>query len=259
MHTMRRCALLLVALLVVACADDDGEGMEEEEADEDAGLVQLDDAGSDARVDGHGDARVDSALPDEPDAADELDAAQREPELDASTPDAEVMDAGSDAGKDSGASDAGSDAGRDSGVIDAGSAAGKDASVDASVVDASVPDASAVVPVVPNTFSSVYAILAGNCSDCHGNNGSMSFSTKQRAYDELVGGPTGPALGAAEGQMCSGVGRRRVIALDPDNSLIIQKLSGTPPCGNPMPPGDMLTSAQVAEIRAWIVAGALNN
>ena len=54
-------------------------------------------------------------------------------------------------------------------------------------------------------------------------------------------------------------GKRRVIALDPDNSLIIQKLSGTPPCGNPMPPGDMLTSAQVAEIRAWIVAGALNN
>lgn len=265
------CAASLAVVLMAGCADDGTEAMEDE-LEEDSGSSVAEDASLDARSDGKQDAAA-----SKPDAA-SRDAAEPEPELDAALMDASMedsglpgtsdagqdgglLDAGADAGKDAGPLDAGADAGKDAGPSDAGSDAGKDASTpDASTPDASTPDASTPDASIPaNTFSSVYLILSGQCTGCHGSSGGLNMGNKQRAYDELTGGPMGPAMGVAEGPACGSTGKRRVVPFDAASSLIIEKLSGAPACGNAMPPGDMLSTAAINEIRAWITAGALNN
>ena len=46
----------------------------------------------------------------------------------------------------------------------------------------------------------------------------------------------------------------------PDESLMLQKLSPNPPCGNRMPVGgNPFTDAQLEMIRSWIAAGAKND
>jgi len=52
-------------------------------------------------------------------------------------------------------------------------------------------------------------------------------------------------------------GRTVVIPGDPDNSLLVLKVAGQPPCGNRMPlGGQVLDAAQIQMIRSWIAAGA---
>jgi hypothetical protein len=58
---------------------------------------------------------------------------------------------------------------------------------------------------------------------------------------------------------CVDTGLFRVKAGDPDNSLLVHKLEGTQTCGTAMPPGGMLSAAQLSAVRAWIKAGAMNN
>jgi hypothetical protein len=58
---------------------------------------------------------------------------------------------------------------------------------------------------------------------------------------------------------CSATGLMRVKPGDPDNSLIIQKVSGSPPCGVAMPPGGMIKPERLMALRSWIQAGANND
>jgi hypothetical protein len=67
--------------------------------------------------------------------------------------------------------------------------------------------------------------------------------------------------------VCAGAGWSRVVAGDPEHSLlyvkIVAKLDDTEtPCGESMPSGanrEPLTAEQVEQVRAWIAAGAPSN
>lgn len=87
---------------------------------------------------------------------------------------------------------------------------------------------------------------------CHGatTSGGFSVSTKQGAYDSLVN---------AEGSANCG-GEIRVVPGDPDASLLVQKITD-PSCGERMPKDsdDPLPAEDIARIRAWISAGAMND
>jgi hypothetical protein len=109
------------------------------------------------------------------------------------------------------------------------------------------------------TFTRVYSIITDRCAPCHTQNatpsGGLDMRSQASAYSELVGK-------AAEGGACSqGGGRTRVVAGNPDGSLLIRKLKGTHDCGNRMPAGGntALSSALIDEIADWIEAGAEND
>jgi hypothetical protein len=78
--------------------------------------------------------------------------------------------------------------------------------------------------------------------------GSLDLSTMDAAYDALVV----DAVSSIDG--CG----RRVVASDPDASLLMQKLTGTQPdrCGDAMPIGGALGQNQLDAIRTWIAQGA---
>lgn len=111
----------------------------------------------------------------------------------------------------------------------------------------------------PPTFTEVYTtVLAPLCSGCHvggaAASGNLDMSTQTLAYTNLVGK-------AAMGPLCVSSNATRVVANQPSQSLIINKLTMmTPLCGSQMPlGGGMLTTAQIALVTDWITDGALNN
>ncbi|HEY6881466.1 MAG TPA: hypothetical protein VI299_25750 [Polyangiales bacterium] len=128
-------------------------------------------------------------------------------------------------------------------------ASAQDASTDASpMVDASVQmDAGNTV-----SFSSVYAIISTSCTGCHAAGKPLDLSTPELALAGMVGASAHYAACGGDG----GTGRVVVVAGNPDESLLIQKLEGVQTCGKQMPPKALLTSEQVAVFRAWVAAGA---
>jgi hypothetical protein len=134
-------------------------------------------------------------------------------------------------------------------------------------------------PLLP-TFTNVYGtvIKKGGCTQvqCHGalQAGGLRLDTKAAAYANLVGqkaaGPCIKDAGApaADGSVptkpvtttvcgCGHTGAIRVIPNDPDNSLLVQKLSDTEKCGERMPQtGEPVTLAQLDLVKQWITAGA---
>ncbi len=79
------------------------------------------------------------------------------------------------------------------------------------------------------------------CAGCHGGNGGLFVDTQPHL---LQGGDHGPAVTPGNA----------------DSSLIIKKLSPTPPFGSRMPlGGQYLTDTTVQVIKDWINEGALNN
>lgn len=105
----------------------------------------------------------------------------------------------------------------------------------------------------PVTFSDVYAdflVLDPNvgltCVDCHGSGGfgGLNMSTEALAYANLVGAAAN-----------CGSGNTRVIAGDPNGSLLYQKLAGTQTCGQSMPFGSAYTG-DLAKVFDWIAQGA---
>jgi hypothetical protein len=99
-----------------------------------------------------------------------------------------------------------------------------------------------------------------NCGQCHGVmsiGGGLMFKPTDAAgtYAALVG----PKSLGKDGSQC--VGRTYVVPGMPDASLLYDKLSKvTPSCGMRMPAnGVVLTDTDLATVRAWIMAGALNN
>jgi hypothetical protein len=115
-------------------------------------------------------------------------------------------------------------------------------------------------------FERVFALLNSQCLPCHSStpdhpnaSAKLDLGTQSSAYEQLVG-----AL--AKGGACNDGARVLVVAGDPDNSLLIQKLENAQGlCGNPMPKatGDQpfmpIDSTQIDDIKAWIKAGASND
>lgn len=111
------------------------------------------------------------------------------------------------------------------------------------------------------TWTDVWQTFDGTCNTggCHGftTQGDLDMSTKQTAYDNLVGM-------SAEGGECAGSGLLRVEAGSPDTSLLVRKLEEEAgigdTCGDGMPQsGGALTTAQIDAVRSWIDAGAQEN
>jgi hypothetical protein len=126
------------------------------------------------------------------------------------------------------------------------------------------------VPGSP-TFSAIFAeIITGTgCNGgtlCHaGTVGLLTMNDKMATYTALVNvkamGQNLPVGGKLpDVPNCKDVDITRVVPMDPDNSLLMKKISGTPPCGTPMPPsGGMLEAAKIEQIRTWIMNGAMND
>lgn len=107
-------------------------------------------------------------------------------------------------------------------------------------------------------FGPTYELFEGTCVVCHGTLqlGELDLSTADLAYDQLVG------VGSVT-EEC-GPPHIRVIAGDPDGSLLYQKLADTMICGEAMPshegdgPGPPpFDDRELAVVREWIAAGAL--
>jgi hypothetical protein len=109
------------------------------------------------------------------------------------------------------------------------------------------------------TWSAIYPAIfpqttKAQCSFCHSlpsnekSNGSFSVGSDQAsAYQALVGK-------ASTSAKCGG--RTLVAPGNPDESLLLLKVT-TPPCGDHMPlGGSPLPEDQVEMIRSWIAAGA---
>ena len=105
-------------------------------------------------------------------------------------------------------------------------------------------------------------IWINNCAVCHGmaasanTNGNLGglkggAGGKDNFYNTLVNKP-------AQGAQCMGMGMY-IVPGNPAMSLLVQKVSSTPPCGVEMPVGGMLDAADAKAISDWIQAGALNN
>lgn len=105
------------------------------------------------------------------------------------------------------------------------------------------------------TFTAIYEeLIAGagcNSTYCHGSisAGALALDGKADAYTNLVGAPVA-------GASCVDAGGVRVVPGDPDASLLLDKLGATPSCGDPMPPGAMVSAERIEQVRAWIAAGA---
>jgi hypothetical protein len=100
--------------------------------------------------------------------------------------------------------------------------------------------------------TNVYPILSSSCASCHqsGNQGapiwfsSSATTTRSNLLDVATVGP------------CQG--QALVIPNDAANSVLIKRLQGSS-CGNQMPLGGSLSSANITIIQTWINQGALNN
>jgi len=147
--------------------------------------------------------------------------------------------AGTSAASSAGAS------GSDSEIAGNAGASGTSASAAGAASDAS---AAAV------TWTEVYDSIFPRCLSCHGGNsddGLSLGSDAQSAYTALVGqNSTNPSCGE----------QAYVVPGAPDESLLFNKLTAQPPCGERMPlRGTPLSDAELDSVRSWIAAGAAFN
>jgi polyvinyl alcohol dehydrogenase (cytochrome) len=116
--------------------------------------------------------------------------------------------------------------------------------------------------VSDTSFSAIYRdILVGTgCTGtglCHGGGGGkLDMHDQASAYMNLVGVAAMGTNPDNSGNNCADSGLQRVVAGDPDNSLLIQKVEGSQPCGTAMPPGGKLSDENIGRLRAWVENGA---
>jgi hypothetical protein len=106
------------------------------------------------------------------------------------------------------------------------------------------------------TFGYIYANAFKSCTlaTCHGAGiAGVDMSSRQAAYASLVNQPPQP-MGR-----CESTHLARVVPFEPDKSLLVAKLEISAPCGQQMPIGGLLPSAQRDLIRMWIAQGALDD
>jgi mono/diheme cytochrome c family protein len=108
-------------------------------------------------------------------------------------------------------------------------------------------------PLQP-TLSSIQQQIFGQCTACH----TTAGRTPEAGLSLLPGASHANLVNVASTTNPGGI---RVIPGNPDNSILIRKLEGTPgTLGERMPlNGPFLSAAQIAVIRQWITNGALNN
>lgn len=128
--------------------------------------------------------------------------------------------------------------------------------------DESISRVAGPTPDLAPTFSSISTEIFSNpdaagrraCTSCHTNVGRNPAGglnlLPDAAYAALVGVPS-----------VTNRGQIRVIPGDPDNSILIRKIEGTPgTLGARMPQnGPFLTDGQILIIRRWIALGARND
>jgi polyvinyl alcohol dehydrogenase (cytochrome) len=104
------------------------------------------------------------------------------------------------------------------------------------------------------TFTAVYneVLVMRGCTQpsCHTGTG-INIGDRATAYASLL-------AATAMGPLCSG-GERMVIPGMPDQSMLVQKIRPSPPCGDSMPPGTPLTQQEIDQIVMWIQMGAMDN
>lgn len=127
--------------------------------------------------------------------------------------------------------------------------------------DAAAPD------LTTPTFANVYTnVIAKSCIDaqCHGSSmqGNLNMQGGTTAYTDLVNVPAGGTCPGPDGSTedscaCGKSGKIRVVPGHPEQSLLIEKLSGNPSCGDRMPPNaDPLSDDLQDLVKNWIAAGA---
>jgi polyvinyl alcohol dehydrogenase (cytochrome) len=120
------------------------------------------------------------------------------------------------------------------------------------------------------TFSNVYkAIISKTCADaqCHGSStqGNLNFTSQLLAASALISIPAkgtcpGTDGGTDSACSCGGSGKLRVSPGHPEESLLVEKLSGTVSCGDRMPPtGEPISDELQTLVKNWIKAGATAN
>jgi hypothetical protein len=103
------------------------------------------------------------------------------------------------------------------------------------------------------TFTQVYGLIMTGCG-CHvtGTSGGLSMANKMTAFTNLVG---------VNSMACSG--QKRVVANDPANSVLFHSVERTMlgSCNVPQMPAGMAkwSQADIDKVKAWIMAGAMNN
>ncbi len=114
-------------------------------------------------------------------------------------------------------------------------------------------------------WSQIYDfVIEPGCVLCHSNRdptrlhqSQLDLSTADIAYAALVGVR---AMGDHNSTPCSETGATRVVAGDPDASLLVQKLEGVVADGSPVCGDRMIASpAAIAKIRLWIAMGAMDD
>jgi hypothetical protein len=97
----------------------------------------------------------------------------------------------------------------------------------------------------------IQPIFDARCVACHSPTGQASFLV-------LVNGQSHANLVGVEATVYPG--SQRVVASDPEASVLYNKVANTGTFGGIMPPtGSSLTSTQITLIRTWISEGALDN
>jgi mono/diheme cytochrome c family protein len=101
----------------------------------------------------------------------------------------------------------------------------------------------------PVSFSAdVQPIFDSNCIGCHGQNGNGGQDLRaENSYANLVGVD---ATGGAG---------KRVVADDPESSVLYLKMTGAPGVGSVMPPTGGLPAEVTDIVRQWVAEGALDN
>jgi hypothetical protein len=94
----------------------------------------------------------------------------------------------------------------------------------------------------------VQPIFSANCVVCHGQNGNGNLDLRAgNAYANLVGVDS------------FGYGGKRILAGDPDGSVLYRKVTAAVGVGSVMPPDGSLPAGSIETIRKWIVEDAPDN
>ncbi|MET0391101.1 MAG: PQQ-binding-like beta-propeller repeat protein [Polyangiales bacterium] len=120
------------------------------------------------------------------------------------------------------------------------------------------PDAGTVAA---DSFTGVYEnVFVASCAAgglCHGGEaGGLPMTDRDSTYKALVGVKAKGMNTGGDGDNCVDSGLTRVVAGEPDESLLVQKMEGTHPCGLVMPPGGKLSDDEIGAVRSWVEKGA---
>jgi hypothetical protein len=126
------------------------------------------------------------------------------------------------------------------------------------------------VPGSP-TYDAIYkeVFVDTGCSGgpfCHGSGnvtGGLDMTDKDKTYTLLIDVPAAAMSLPTTMPVpphCKDSGKKRVVAGQPDMSLLVEKIEKPmPSCGTVMPPSGMIEAAKIQQVRTWIMNGAKRN